>query len=115
MTANNIFVSYSSRDVEFAKALAEELEKLGSTVWIDQHGIGLGTNWDSSIDEALDSATTLLLLISKPGKRVFLQYKNFKKGNSRSFYIISTSKGILRDSDAIKKRVGGEVLLKVFT
>ncbi|PTM06621.1 MAG: hypothetical protein DA407_11570 [Bacteroidetes bacterium] len=69
MTANNIFVSYSSRDVEFAKALAEELEKLGSTVWIDQHGIGLGTNWDSSIDEALDSATTLLLLISKPAAK----------------------------------------------
>ena len=66
MTENNIFVSYSSRDVEFAKALAEELERLGSTVWIDQHGIDLGTNWDSSIDDALDTATTLLLLISKP-------------------------------------------------
>ena len=69
MTENNIFVSYSSRDVEFAKAMAAELERLGSTVWIDQQGIDLGTNWDSSIDDALDSATILLLLISEPAAK----------------------------------------------
>ncbi len=69
MNTESIFVSYSSRDVEFAKAMAAELERLGSTVWIDQQGIDLGTNWDSSIDDALDSATILLLLISEPAAK----------------------------------------------
>jgi hypothetical protein len=59
-----IFVSYSSKDRPFAMALTEELEKLGAKIWIDQLGIKLGENWDSSIESALESADTLLLIIS---------------------------------------------------
>ena len=36
------------------------------------------------------------------------------KYNSRSLFIISTSKGILSAVDAVKNGVGGEVLCEVF-
>lgn len=64
MSNQLIFVSYSSKDRPFALGLTKELEKLGAKVWIDQLGIELGENWDNAIEEALNSADTLLLLIS---------------------------------------------------
>jgi len=65
MSEESIFVSYSSRDRDFAMRLTKELQNLGASIWIDQLGIGLGENWDNSIEDALEVANTLLLLISK--------------------------------------------------
>ena len=64
MTSELIFVSYSSNDRPFAMHLADKLEQLGAKVWIDQHHIQLGDDWDNSIEQALDSSDTLLLIIS---------------------------------------------------
>ncbi|MBT8253360.1 MAG: toll/interleukin-1 receptor domain-containing protein [Flavobacteriaceae bacterium] len=64
MATNSIFVSYSSKDRPFAMGLTEKLEDMGAQVWIDQRGIGLGTNWDNSIEDALETSNILLLLIS---------------------------------------------------
>ena len=49
MSAETIFVSYSSKDRPFALGLVKELQELGANVWIDQLGIGLGENWDNAI------------------------------------------------------------------
>ena len=65
MSEESIFVSYSSRDRDFAMRLTKELQNLGASIWIDQLGIGLGENWDNSIEDALEVSNTLLLLISK--------------------------------------------------
>ena len=64
MGAESIFVSYSSNDRPFAVGLTKELQKLGANVWIDQLGIGLGENWDSAIEEALEKSETLMLIVS---------------------------------------------------
>jgi len=64
MNSELIFVSYSSSDRPFAMHLAEKLEQLGARIWIDQHHIQLGEDWDNSIEKALDSSDTLLLIIS---------------------------------------------------
>ena len=65
MSDESIFVSYSSKDRDFAMQFTKELQKLGASIWIDQLGIGLGENWDNSIEDALEVANTLLLIISK--------------------------------------------------
>lgn len=65
MNSGSIFVSYSRKDLNFAMRLTTELKKLGANIWIDQSGIGLGDNWDTSIEDALDAANILLLLVSK--------------------------------------------------
>ncbi|NNK87159.1 MAG: toll/interleukin-1 receptor domain-containing protein [Flavobacteriaceae bacterium] len=64
MATDSIFVSYSSKDRPFATSLTNKLKELGAEVWIDQDGIGLGTNWDNSIEDALETSNILLLLIS---------------------------------------------------
>ncbi|MFD1615192.1 toll/interleukin-1 receptor domain-containing protein [Gelatiniphilus marinus] len=64
MSAETIFVSYSSKDRPFAIGLVKELQSLGVNVWIDQLGIGLGENWDDAIEEALEKSGTLMLILS---------------------------------------------------
>lgn len=64
MSAETIFVSYSSDDRPFALGLVKELQSLGANVWIDQLGIGLGENWDNAIEEALEKSGTFMLILS---------------------------------------------------
>ena len=52
---------------------------------------------------------------SRPGLRKYLSYKEIKphKGGL-GIKIITTSKGLMTDREAIKKQMGGEVICKVF-
>jgi hypothetical protein len=58
---------------------------------------------------------TKLEIISKPGKRVYTNYKEIveKLGNGYNTYIIRTSEGIVSSQTAIRRRIGGELLIKV--
>lgn len=64
MDSSSIFISYSSKDIDFAEELTKVLQSLGTKIWIDQNGIELGERWDNAIEEALDNSNTLMLLIS---------------------------------------------------
>ena len=53
--------------------------------------------------------------LSKPGRRVYVGATEIPKIKSgRGIVLVSTSKGILTGSNAIKQRLGGELLLKVY-
>lgn len=64
MSAETIFVSYSSKDRPFALGLVKELQELGANVWIDQLGIGLGEDWDDAIEQALEKSETFMIILS---------------------------------------------------
>ncbi len=53
--------------------------------------------------------------VSKPGRRVYRRYEDIKPLlEGYGFSILSTSKGIMKDVDAKKNKVGGEVLCEVW-
>lgn len=53
--------------------------------------------------------------ISKPGKRVYVGYRDLKPlKKGYGFRIISTSRGIMTDEEARKRKLGGEVICEVF-
>ena len=54
--------------------------------------------------------------ISTPGRRIYaslLDLVKLKERGSKNIYIISTSKGLMLDSECMRLRICGEVLLKV--
>lgn len=55
-----------------------------------------------------------LRLISKPGLRVYKGVDELEKERGASVFFISTPKGIMVSSEAIKKRLGGEVIVEVW-
>lgn len=53
--------------------------------------------------------------ISKPGRRVYVAANEIPKVKSgRGLVLISTSKGIMTGQEAVKNRLGGELLVKVW-
>jgi small subunit ribosomal protein S8 len=53
--------------------------------------------------------------LSKPGRRVYVGASEIPKVKSgRGLILISTSKGVISGHDAVKQRLGGELLLSVY-
>ena len=53
--------------------------------------------------------------VSKPGRRVYSKIKDLQRNfDGLGIYILSTSKGVLSDSEARVESVGGEILCKIF-
>lgn len=59
-----VFLSYAREESEYVHALARRLRSVGIKVWIDQD-IQPGTNWDRSVEEGLQLANSMLLVISR--------------------------------------------------
>ena len=53
--------------------------------------------------------------VSRPGRRVYVRADSIPKiQNGLGLAIVSTSMGIMSDSDARTKKVGGEIICRVF-
>ena len=53
--------------------------------------------------------------VSKPGRRIYAKASSIPKiQNGFGMAIVSTSKGIMTDNEARIKKVGGEIICKVF-
>ena len=53
--------------------------------------------------------------ISKPGRRIYAKADSIPKiQNGLGLAIVSTSKGIMTDNDARVKKIGGEIICRIF-
>ncbi len=53
--------------------------------------------------------------VSKPGRRVYSRAVSIPKiKNGLGVAILSTSKGVMSDSEAIKNNLGGEIICRIF-
>ena len=60
-------------------------------------------------------AISVLKRISKPGQRIYLPYKKIKKvRGGYGITIVSTSKGLMDNKEARKKKLGGEVICEIW-
>jgi len=59
-----VFVSYSRKDIEFAKRLTTELQKSDLDFWIDWEGIPPTVDWWREIEKGIEEADAFLFLIS---------------------------------------------------
>lgn len=55
-----------------------------------------------------------LRVISRPGLRTYISADELSEKKGVSVFIVSTSKGVMSASDAVKKRVGGEVIVELW-
>lgn len=59
-----VFISYSTSDTDFADVLRSRLESAGHTVWIDRGRISGGTDWRLEIDEGLERADAVIVVMT---------------------------------------------------
>lgn len=62
-----------------------------------------------------NSNITEITRLSKPGRRVYVGASEIPKvKNGRGMVLVSTSKGVITGSSAVKQKLGGELLLSVY-
>ena len=62
-----------------------------------------------------NSVISELTRLSKPGRRMYVKADEIPKVKSgRGLVLVSTSKGVITGQEAVKQRLGGELLLKVY-
>ena len=65
--------------------------------------------------EGSEPVFTEIERVSKPGRRVYAGVSDIPKvKNGRGIVLVSTSKGVMTGVEAIKQRLGGELICKVY-
>jgi small subunit ribosomal protein S8 len=98
------------------QTVAEQLVKNGYLVSaVVEDGKPRGTLVVTINKDGETPTFTELSRMSKPGRRMYANVTdipNVKQG--RGIVLISTSRGVMTGREAIKQRLGGELLLKVY-
>ena len=98
------------------KVVAEQLQKNGylTKVAVEEakpRDILVVTINDPSENSTIHEITR----VSKPGRRVYVAAADIPMVKSgRGLVLVSTSKGVMTGQEAVKNKLGGEVLLKVY-
>ena len=72
-----IYISYSSDDLPFVRAVADELRTHGVDAWFDESHIASGDHWQHAQEDALRSANVVAIFI---GKKTQTPWMNFEIG-----------------------------------
>ncbi len=60
----HIFISYSKKDIEFARHVRALLKAENFLVWMDEEGISGGDQWEKTIETNLSGASAFLIIMS---------------------------------------------------
>ena len=105
-------VSFSNLKYEIAKIL----EKSGFVEKIEKKGRKTNKSLEITLRyQEQTPAISGVKMISKPGQRIYLDYRkiNRVKGGF-GMAIISTSKGLMTNKEAKKQKIGGEIICEVW-
>ncbi len=98
------------------KVVAEQLKKNGYLTDVKTEA---GKPRDTLVitinEEGANATFTEITRVSKPGRRSYVGVNDIPRIKSgRGIVLISTSKGVITGGEAVKQRLGGELLLKVY-
>ena len=98
------------------KVVAEQLVKNKYLADVKQEvGKPRGTLVVTLAKDGENCPITEITRVSKPGRRVYVAAADIPKvKQGRGIVLVSTSKGVMTGGEAVKQKLGGEVLLKVY-
>jgi len=105
-------VPFSNMNLEIAKILEKndfvgKAEKKGKKM---KKIIEIDLKYDGKAP-----AVSGLKIVSRPGQRIYVQSKNIKiVRGGYGISIVSTSKGLMTNKEAKKKKVGGELICEIW-
>lgn len=90
--------------------VAKTLKKLGflESIETDKENITVKLQYHNK-----QPLLTNIKLVSKPGLRIYKSADELEKIKKPTFLVITTSKGVFSKDEALKKRVGGEVIAEI--
>lgn len=83
--AHDIFISYSKKDIDFARHLRKLLQQANFSVWMDENEIDPGEDWWETIEQNIKAASAVVVVMSPNSrdsrwvKRELLAAENYHK------------------------------------
>ena len=98
------------------KVVAEQLVKNKYLADVKQEeGKPRGTLVVTLAKDGENCPITEIARVSKPGRRVYVAAADIPKvKQGRGIVLVSTSKGVMTGGEAVKQRLGGELICKVY-
>ena len=95
----------------FVKAAAKVLKKMGYLESVAEKGGALEMK---IARHKKASVLKELKIMSRPGLRVYMSTTDLTKHKGISRYILTTPKGVMSSGEAVKKNLGGEVIVEIW-
>ena len=83
-----VFISYSRRDMDFIKTLAEDLEKENFDVWYDLTDIDAGDRWAKEIQKGINESEIFAIVVSPNSLKSDWVEKEFLFASKRGLKIV---------------------------
>ena len=83
-----MFISYSRRDMDFIKTLAEDLEKENFDVWYDLTDIDAGDRWAKEIQKGINESEIFAIVVSPNSLKSDWVEKEFLFASKRGLKIV---------------------------
>ncbi len=107
-------IPYSTAKFSIAKLLKEEGYLRNYKVFVDDSRMKFIKVY-IGYDEHSRSVISGLKRVSKPGRRVYMKVEEIGRGKGKfGTAVVSTSKGLMTDKQAIGNRMGGELLFRIW-
>lgn len=115
-------IPFSNLKYEVAKILEKEgfLDKAEKKGKGNQKIIEISLKYQKSVpagegSQKMNPAISGIKRISKPGQRLYVDFKKIKSvRDGYGISIISTSKGLMTNKDARRQKIGGEIICEVW-
>lgn len=93
-------------------AIADALKKLGflDTVKKEKDVLTVSLAFKNKKPVIMD-----LRLISKPGLRIYMGADEIDEKKGPSTYLLTSPKGVISSKEAVKSRIGGEVIAEIWS
>lgn len=98
------------------ETIAKELKKAGYLSAVDVQEAKPRNVMVLTINEpGANSTITEIVRVSTPGRRVYASVNDIPKVKSgRGIVLVSTSRGVMTGQQAVRERLGGELICKVY-
>ncbi len=111
----SVEMDHSKMKEEIAKVLKDGGFLQEVKVFKEKDSVSKKMRLDIAFGEDEVSKVTDLQRISKPGRRVYLGYSDIKPvAANMGFLVLSTSRGVMNSKEARKKKLGGEIICKIY-
>ena len=110
----SVSIPHSNFKLELAKLLKNE--GYVSDVKVSGEGVKKLIDIDMKYSDEGMSVISSMNRLSKPGQRVYSSFDKLPRNNGGlGTVIVSTSRGLLSDSEARKRKLGGELICEVWS
>ena len=110
----SVSIPHSNFKLELAKLLKNE--GYVSDVKVSGEGVKKLIDIDMKYSDEGMSVISGMSRLSKPGQRVYSSFDKLPRNNGGlGTVIVSTSRGLLSDSEARKRKLGGELICEVWS